>query len=73
MNRRRPIVRISQAHQQPYLMRIADLLSDDPILTDVIGERFKVVAHCDRDLKRITFSFRCPDDTLPDEWDIKSI
>lgn len=48
--------------QQPYIMRIADLLSDDPILTQVIGTRFKVLAECDRERKRVTYSFRHPDD-----------
>lgn len=57
--------------QEPHLMRIADLLSDDPMLTTVLGPRFKVVAFCNREAKRITYSFRCVDDTLPDEWDAK--
>lgn len=56
---------------QPYLMHIADLLSDDPILVHVIGTRFKVVAYADRKAKRVTYSFRCVDDTEPDEWDLK--
>lgn len=59
--------------QEPYLMHIADLLSDDPILTSVLGPRFKVVAYCDRKAKRVTYSFRCVDDTLPDEWDTRPL
>ena len=58
---------------QPYLMRIADLLSDDPILVHVIGPRFKVVAYADRKAKRVTYSFRGVDDTEPDEWDLKAV
>ena len=54
-------------------MRIADLLSDDPILVNVIGPRFKVVAYADRKAKRVTYSFRSVDDTGPDEWDTKIV
>ena len=56
-----------------YLMRIADLLSDDPILCDVIGPRFKVVAWADRARKRVTYSFRRFDDTEPDEVGIPEV
>lgn len=58
---------------QPYIMRIADLLSDDPILVSVIGPRFKVIATADRKAKRVTYSFRCVDDTEPDESDAKVV
>ncbi len=68
---KKPIHRITPDNQQLYLMRIADLLSDDPILTLVLGSRFKVVANCDLEAKRITYSFRCVGDTLPDEWGAK--
>ena len=53
--------------EQPYLMRIADLLSDDPLLIDVLGPNFKVIADYDRKTKRVTYSFRMPDDTCPDD------
>ena len=52
---------------QSYLMRIADLLSDDPLLIDVLGPSFKVIADYDRKAKRVTYSFRRPDDTCPDD------
>jgi hypothetical protein len=58
---------------QPYIMRIADLLSDDPILVQVIGPRFKVIAFADREAKRVTYSFRSVDDTEPDETDVKQV
>ena len=58
---------------QPYVMRIADLLSDDPMLIGLLGPSFKVVAAYDRDAKRVTYSFRCVDDTQPDEWDAKPV
>ena len=54
-------------------MRIADLLSDDPLLVDILGPRFKVIADYDRKAKRVTYSFRRPDDTGPDEQGAKSV
>ena len=48
-----------------YVMRIADLLSDDPILVQVIGQRFKLDAHCDRERRRVTYQFRAVDDLEP--------
>ena len=58
---------------QFFMMRIADLLSDDPMLLDVIGPSFKVVADYDRKTKRVTFSFRRPDDFVPGEQDAKHV
>lgn len=58
---------------QAYLMRIADLLSDDPLLLDVIGPTFKVIADYDRKAKRVTYSFRRPDDVAPDDHDATSV
>ena len=54
-----------------YVMRIADLLSDDPLLLDVLGPRFKLVADCDRARRRITYSFRSVDDVDADEVDAR--
>ncbi|MDE2417888.1 MAG: hypothetical protein KGN32_08790 [Burkholderiales bacterium] len=51
---------------KPYLMQIADLLSDDPRIVQVIGSRFKVVAWVDERAKRVNYSFRGVDDTAPD-------
>lgn len=51
---------------KPYLMEIADWLSDDPRIVQVIGSRFKVVAWVDEKLKRVNYSFRCVEDTAPD-------
>ncbi len=58
---------------QPYIMRIADLLSDDPMLIDVLGPSFKVIADYDRQARRVTYSFRTPDDAAPDELDAKRV
>lgn len=58
---------------EPYLMRIADLLSDDPLLIDILGPSFKVIADYDRKAKRATYSFRRPDDTAPEDRDAKHV
>lgn len=54
-------------HAQTYLMRIADLLSDDPLLIEVLGRNFKVIADYDWKSKRVTYSFRRPDDICSDD------
>lgn len=59
--------KMSPAAEDYYVMRIADLLSDDPVLVDVIGRRFKLIAHCDRERRRVTYQFRHVDDVEPDE------
>ena len=69
--KKKPTIVTQPDQAQPYIMRIADLLSNDPILLQVLGPRFKVVAHADHDAKRVTYSFRCVNDTEPDEWDLK--
>jgi len=71
--KKKPIIGTQPDKAQPYIMRIADLLSDDPILMQVIGPRFKVVAYADHKAKRVTYSFRGVDDTEPDEWNLKPI
>lgn len=65
--KKKPTVVSPPLRDDIYLMRIADLLSDDPILCDVIGPRFKVVAWADRERNRVTYSFRHIDDIGPDE------
>lgn len=47
---------------RPYLMGLSDKLSDDPLLLRVFGSRFKVVVSYDLEAKRVTYSFRSPDD-----------
>ena len=64
---KKPAFQDKADHAQLYLMRIADLLSDDPLLIDVLGPSFKVIADYDRKVKRVTYSFRRPDDTGPDD------
>jgi len=43
-------------------MGIADLLSDDPMLCRLIGPRFRVIVDYDVAARRVTYSFRSPDD-----------
>lgn len=64
---KQPVIQDMADLDQSYLMRIADLLSDDPLLIDVLGPSFKVIADYDRKAKRVTYSFRRPDDTCPDD------
>ena len=71
--KKKPTIVVPLQRDDIYLMRIADLLSDDPILCDVIGPSFKVVAWADREKKRVTYSFRRKDDIEPDEVDLPLI
>ena len=68
-----PTIGTSEDSAQAYVMRIADLLSDDPLLIDVLGPSFKVIADYDRRAGRVTYSFRRPDDTALDELDAKRV
>ena len=52
---------------RPYVMGIADSLSDDPMLTRLIGSRFKVIVDYDVQARRVTYSFRAPDDVDADD------
>ncbi|MDR6215991.1 hypothetical protein [Paracidovorax wautersii] len=58
---------VSLIAEDYYVMRIADLLSDDPLLVQVIGKRFKLIASCDRERRRVTYQFRHVDDVEADE------
>ena len=42
---------------EQFLMRIADLLSDDPLLIAVLGENFKVAADYDGKKKFVRYVF----------------
>ncbi len=64
--KKKPTVVQRPDRDQPYLMQIADLLSDDPRIVQVIGSRFKVVAWVDEQAKRVNYSLRSVDDTAPD-------
>lgn len=58
---------------EPYVMRIADKLSDDPALIGLLGGSFKVLVDYDTVRRRVTYSFRRSDDTEPGDQDAKSV
>ncbi len=58
---------------QSYVMRIADQLSDDPVLVRLLGNRFKVFVDYDVDRRRVTYSFRSPDDIEPGDENVKLV
>ena len=58
---------------QPYLMGVADKLSDDPLLARVLGSRFKVIVSYDLEARRVTYSFRTPEDSDPADADAKPV
>lgn len=58
---------------QPFVMGIADKLSDDPMLLRLLGPRFKVIVNYDTSAKRVTYSFRSTDDHDPDDDDAKAV
>ena len=70
---KKPPVPIPADKAEPYVMRIADNLSDDPALLSLLGERFKVLVDYDAERRRVTYSFRCPEDDDPREHDAKPV
>ena len=58
---------------QPHLMSVADKLSDDPMLARILGSRFKVIVSYDLQAKRVTYSFRAPDDRDPEDADAQPV
>lgn len=54
---------------QPYVMGIADKLSDDPLLRQLLGPRFKVIVSIDQATKRVNYSFRATDDNDANDAD----
>jgi hypothetical protein len=54
-------------------MGIADQLSDDPMLVRLIGPRFKVIVEYDAKAKRVTYSFRSPEDPDSSDPDAQSV
>jgi len=71
--RKKPTIPLPVASAQPYVMGIADKLSDDPMLRQLLGSRFKVIVNYDTSAKRVTFSFRSPDDNDPDDADAQAV
>ena len=58
---------------EPYVMRLADDLSNDPMIAGLLGKNFKVIVDYNVEAKRITYSFRSPDDIGSDEQDAKVV
>lgn len=56
---------------EPYVMKLADQLSNDPMIAGLLGSEFKVIVDYNAPAKRITYSFRQAHDTEPDEVDLK--
>jgi hypothetical protein len=71
--KQKPTIPLPVGRAQPYVMGIADKLSDDPMLLQLLGRRFKVIVDYDTAAKRVTYSFRRPDDSEPDEQGAKSV
>ena len=68
-----PTIPLPADAAQPYVMGIADKLSDDPMLVRLIGPRFKVIVDYDATAKRVTYSFRSPDDNDTDDASAQSV
>lgn len=67
--KRKATIPLSPDRAQPYVMGIADKLSDDPMLLRLIGPSFKVIVSYDTDARRVTYSFRSPEDREPGDAD----
>ena len=65
--KKKPTALVASAPVQPYVMGVADQLSNDPFLRDMFGSRFRVVVDFDTQARRITYSFRAPDDIDADD------
>lgn len=70
---KKPTIPLPADHAQPYVMGIADRLSDDPMLLRLIGPRFKVIVDYDTSARRVTYSFRSPEDNDPTDADAQSV
>ena len=58
---------------EPYVMKVADDLSNDPVIAAFLGPRFKVIVDYDAHARRITYSFRSPDDAGLDEHNARPV
>ncbi|WP_439605745.1 hypothetical protein [Hydrogenophaga sp.] len=67
--KKKATIPLSLDRAQPYVIGIADKLSDDPMLLRLIGPSFKVIVSYDADARRVTYSFRSPEDHDPCDAD----
>lgn len=58
---------------EPYVMKLADDLSNDPMIAALLGPSFKVIVDYDANAKRITYSFRTPEDITEEDSQAKKI
>jgi hypothetical protein len=71
--RKKPTIPFPAATGESYLMGIADKLSDDPMLLQLLGPHFKVIVEYDPFVRRVTYSFRLPEDNEPDDAHAKAV
>jgi hypothetical protein len=71
--KKKPTIPAPVDQVRPYVMGIADKLSDDPLLARMFGSSFKVIASYDLQARRITYSFRSPEDHDSDEANAESV
>lgn len=71
--KRKPTIPLPADLAQPYVMAIADQLADDPMLLRLIGQNFKVVVNYDAAARRVTYSFRSPDDNEAGDSNAKPV
>lgn len=71
--KKKPTIPLPAASAQPYVMGLADKLSDDPMLLQLLGPCFRVIVDYDLQSRRITYSFRAPGDVGSDEQDAEVV
>lgn len=73
MMKRKPTIPLAAESARPFVMAIADQLSDDPMLLRLLGRSFKVVVNYDTVARRVTYSFRSSEDHDPSDSDAKPV
>ena len=58
---------------EPYVMKLADDLSNDPMIRALLGHEFKVLVDYNAEAKRITYSFRSKDDITDEDDQAKKV
>lgn len=71
--RKKATIPMNMDRAEPYVMRIADQLSDDPALISLLGSSFRVIVDYDVIRRRVTYSFRRPDDVEPGDEKAKVV
>ena len=71
--KKKPSIPLPPASAQQYVMGFAEKLSDDPILLQSLGSRFKGFVDYDIQSRRISYVFRTTGNVGSDEQDAKVI